>query len=65
MPGLLLIVIGSLLVTTSHGYDYDGYADGYDDYGPRFVLSGINSKGVQGCTGKLLVTPSFKKGDIE
>jgi len=29
------------------------------------IADGISSEGVDGCTGKLLITPKFKKGDIE
>ena len=29
------------------------------------ITDGINSDSVKGCTGKLLITPKFKKGDIE
>ena len=29
------------------------------------ITDGINSVGVAGCTGKLIITPPLKKGDIE
>jgi len=29
------------------------------------ITTGITSQGVEGCTGKLVITPPFKKGDIE
>ena len=49
MQVLGLFVLGSLLTTTVHA----GISDG------------IESDGLVGCTGKAIVEPPFKKGDIE
>ena len=50
MHGLVLIFLGSILVSTVHA---------------GTSLAAPKSNGVGGCTGKLVVTPPFKKGDIE
>ena len=49
MEVLGFIILGSLLATTGHA----GISDG------------IDPDGVVGCTGKAIVEPPFKKGDIE
>ena len=49
MQVLAFIVLGSLLATTGHAG----------------ISRGINSGGAVGCTGKAIVEPPFKKGDIE
>ena len=56
MHGFVLFFLGSILASTVHAgvVEYD-----YDDW------NGQSSNGVRGCTGKLLVTPPFKRGDIE
>ena len=54
MHGLVLIILGSILASTVHA----GVVD-YDDW------LGPNSNGVQGCTGKLILEPPPKRGDIE
>ena len=53
MHGFVLIFLGSILASTVQA----GVVD-YDWFGPNY-------NGVRGCTGKLVVTPPFKKGDIE
>ena len=53
MQGLLIIALGSLLARTAIAWDPDLFGDT------------LESDGVNGCTGKLVVTPPFKKGDIE
>ena len=54
----LLIILGSLLATTAHGGPC-----GPGGPGPGYI--GEYPSGIRGCTGKLIVTPPFKKGDIE
>ena len=49
MRGFVLFFLGSILASTVHA-------------GIPYAL---DSNGVRGCTGKLVVTPPFKKGDIE
>ena len=49
MQVLAFIVLGSLLATTGHAG----------------ISRGINLDDVAGCTGKAIVEPPFKKGDIE
>ena len=46
---------GSLGVGSSYGINVGGAS----------ALDAPDSNGVRGCTGKLLITPPFKKGDIE
>ena len=58
MHGLVLIILGSLLATTAHGGPC-----GPGGPGPCYI--GEYPSGIRGCTGKLIVTPPFKKGDIE
>jgi len=50
MHGLVLIFLGSILASTVHA---------------GTSLAAPKSNGARGCTGKLVVTPPFKKGDIE
>jgi len=51
------------------GEDFDGSLGVGSSYGINVggasITSGPNSNGVRGCTGKLIITPPFKKGDIE
>ena len=54
MHGLVLIFLGSILASTVQA----GVVDYVDWFEP-------NSNGVGGCTGKLIVEPPFKRGDIE
>ena len=61
MHGLVLIVLGSLLATTAHG---GPCGPGGPGPCPPLQYPEISS-GIRGCTGKLLVTPPFKKGNIE
>ena len=58
MHGLVLIFLVSILASTVHAQGYEG-ASPLDATGTR------GSNGVRGCTGKLIVEPPFKKGDIE
>ena len=51
MHVLVFIVLGSVLATTAHAY---------------VGLEGNNNPGgVDGCTGKAIFEPNFKRGDIE
>jgi len=51
------------------GEDFDGSLGVGSSYGINVggasALDAPDSEGVRGCTGKLLITPPFKKGDIE
>jgi len=51
------------------GEDFDGSLGVGSSYGINVggasALDGVNSDGVRGCTGKLLITPPFKKRNIE
>ena len=58
MHGLVLIFLVSILASTVHAQGYEG-ASPLDATGTRGLY------GVRGCTGKLIVEPPFKKGDIE
>ena len=60
MHGLVLIILGSLLATTAHGGPC-----GPGGPGPCLQRYPEISSGIRGCTGKLIVTPSFRRGDIE
>ena len=60
MHGLVLIVLGSLLASTAHGGPC-----GPGGPGPCYWPEQYEHQGIRGCTGKLIVTPPFKKGDIE
>ena len=46
---------GSLGVGSSYGINVGGAS----------ALDGVEDNGVRGCTGKLIITPPFKKGNIE
>ena len=59
MHGLVLIVLGSLLASTAHGGPC-----GPGGPGPCLQLY-PEHEGISGCTGKLILTPPFKRGDIE
>ena len=50
MHRLLLIVLGSLLARTANALS---------------IADSLPSNGVRGCTGKLIVEPPFKRGDIK
>ena len=52
MHGLVLIFLVSILASTV-------YAEPYN------LIDAPDSFGVRGCTGKILVTPPFKRGYIE
>ena len=51
------------------GEDFDGSLGVGSSYGINVggasALDAPDSEGVRGCTGKLLISPPFKKGDIE
>ena len=58
MHGLVLIVLGSLLAFTAHGGPCG-------PGGPGPCLPDPKHQGTRDCTGKLIVTPPFKRGDIK
>ena len=59
MRGLVLIALGSILATPGIGIP------GIEAPGAPDITNTPGSNGVRGCTGKLIVEPPFKKGDIE
>ena len=66
MHGLVLIFLGTILASTVQAgvVDYDWF--GSNSYGVGgYLMAAPKSNGVRGCTGKLIVEPPFKKGDIE
>ena len=68
MHVLVLNALWSILVTVTTAYagDFDGM-EVIQSQGvlQNSTLDAPGSNGVRGCTGKLVVTPPFKKGDIE